>query len=120
MALEKLTLENVGNVDPAIVLDWTKKIAAAVQDCYDRPGLKKARKVILEMEVAPVISDGRCECVEARFTLIAKAPAAQTRDYQLTASPNGAILVNPASPGNIRQRTLDEIDPGTGEVRGGS
>jgi hypothetical protein len=117
--LVKMRFEDLRQVAPDMVAEFENAMDAAVKDCYGRPSPVKSRKIVFEMEVEPVLSDGKCDCVASSFTVTSKLPASQSRVYQMVASPNGAILVNPASPSNVRQGTLDQVDPDTGELRPG-
>lgn len=80
-----------------------------VKDCMDRPDDKTARKVQLTIDVVPDTSDGVCDMVQASFTVKSSVPARKSRVYQLSAHASGAVLVNPESPEDIGQGTLDEV-----------
>jgi hypothetical protein len=41
-------------------------------------------------------------------TIRAKVPTRRSRKYQLAAHANGALLVNPDSPDDVSQMTIDE------------
>lgn len=110
MAKIQLSLSNLKELGNG-VLDaaFRKDLEFCVRDCVDRPGDKRPRKVALIMTIEPEEEDGVCDTVAAEFEVRASIPTRRSRKYSLQAKPNGTLLVNPESPDDIRQGTLDEV-----------
>jgi hypothetical protein len=92
MALKKLTVETLHELDfGSIGIAFEKHLARVVQDCIDRPGDKRARTVLLEMKVVPVVeirgSTIDCEGAKGTFKLKSKVPSVMTAVWYSTRSP---------------------------------
>lgn len=115
MSFENLSLTNLN------LLDYGKCNAAfqrllkqAVQDCDDRPALKKKRKITLTLELEPVMSiSGNtidCESVKGSFQLKISLPNMQTDTIDFGIRNNGDLYFNPDAPENHNQHSMDEVD----------
>lgn len=59
MAVQQLTLESVIALDGGRVpVAFNQAVARAVRDLEDRPNDDKARKITLELSLAPICDDG--------------------------------------------------------------
>jgi hypothetical protein len=107
----KVSLDSLG------LLDEGKGAAAfqalldrAADDCDDRPGEPKPRKVTLEIEMVPVL-EADLQCTEVKAVVKAKltVPQFSTKEYSfaLRKTNKGSILVfSEDSPSNVNQGTL--------------
>lgn len=92
---------------------WNQAVQRCAADCEDRPALKKARKVTLELELIPVFSqDGHVlDSIDASFKVKDSAPLRETKKYNLALRKKAGkhqLVFNDMSDDNIHQRTIDE------------
>lgn len=107
--------QNLSDIDGGqIAAEFNDLMKKAVRDCIDRPGLSKARRVTLNVTIEPddinAASSGRGvgDTVQIGFEVTSKIPAMKGKFFQTQIYGNGDIVVNPASPDDVHQRTLDE------------
>lgn len=128
MDLQRLSLETMKNLDAGKAMEaFQIGIERATQDCVDRPGDKRSRKVILQFTLDPVqVVNGNtidCESVKGAFQCRTKIPDWETQEVdfgvQQTREENGArhahLVFNPDSPRDYRQRTMlpnEDGEPG--------
>ena len=107
----KLGLSTLKELDMGkITAAFDHELKHVVKDCIDRPGDNRDRVVELQMRVVPDCDgSGIAETVTAEFSIKSKVPPRQSKKYQLQASANGVVTVNPESPENVHQGTLDEV-----------
>lgn len=91
-----------------IAAAFNKELGRVVEDCVRRPDNKTPRTVTLQVKVAPDGSDGVCDRTMIEFTTHSKLPPRTSRAYQTETDGKGKLLVNPESPDDIKQMTLDE------------
>ena len=113
MGLERLSLETIKDLDSGIAMQtFQQAVQRAVRDCIDRPGDKRARKVILQLAVTPVpIIEGNtidCDGAKGIFMCRVKIPDWETRQVDFGVQQSGDLIFNPDSPNNHRQTTLLE------------
>lgn len=116
MPLQKLTLENLRNLSSGVVAGaFDRELERVMEDCFDRPALKVARKLTLSFSVVPVTDDGKvCQFANVEIKVAASLPPQKSIPFQMQATPRG-LLVNPASPDDARQATLNDLPkPGNG------
>jgi hypothetical protein len=111
MALKKLTVETLHELDfGSIGIAFQKHLARVVQDCIDRPGDKRARTVLLEMKVVPVVeirgSTIDCEGAKGTFKLKSKVPDHETQELDFAVRHDGSLVFNEESPRNHRQGVM--------------
>lgn len=111
LSLATLGQLDLGKIDAA----FAAELRHVVKDCIDRPHEESARKVVLELAVTPRASDGVCSVVDGEFTLKSTVPPRRTRPYEMAVHASGQLLVNPESPDDIRQGTLDEVGGSEGD-----
>ena len=109
--LQKLTIKTLPNVDfGKAALAFQRHLERAVQDCDDRPGVKKARKVSIQLSITPVPEvDGNtinCYAAKGVLTVTSKIPNHETQEIDFGVRANGDLVFNPESPGNHRQATM--------------
>lgn len=104
-----LTLEQLAKIDNGkVAAVFQQELRRVVNDCVDRPTDNKPRKVNMTVSVAPQESDGVCATVEMEVVVKSSVPDRRTRPYQLEVHARGDVMLNDASPDDVRQRTLDE------------
>lgn len=108
--LVKFNLESLAQIDGrrvAIAFDNALKRIAA--DCEDRPADKKARKVILQVEIVPVcdIESGICDSVETIVQIKDSVPTRKTAPYDFVLKKGGFMAFNEDSLSNAKQATFD-------------
>lgn len=80
----ELTLSNLKDLDQGKVpIMFGLELKKALQDCLNRPSLKKARKVTLELEITPVANEGECEKVLIGFDVKSRIPPRRTEAVPL-------------------------------------
>lgn len=107
MALEKFDLATLATIDQGRLKEaFDQAFARLVEDCKDRPELKKARKLTLTVEVEPRTEQGSLDSVDVSFAFKEVIPNRESRTYNMTAG-RGGVLWNELSPDEVRQKTLD-------------
>jgi len=113
MALKRLDLETLREIDSGMVMElFHAALEHAVKDCMERPADKRARKVVLQLTLAPVVSiQGNtidCDGVRGAFQCRAKLPDMETKVYDFGVQQGGKLVFNEDSLTNHRQSTLLE------------
>jgi hypothetical protein len=101
MSLEKFTFAALAKLDGGrVAKSVDQAILRAVADCNDRPGLDKARRVTLEIDIEPVM-EGSLHDIALTFRVGEKAP------------PRGsaAVVMRPAADGTLMFQDLSLEDP---------
>lgn len=110
MARKQFTIQEVAELDDGrIALMINKNLRIATEDCSNRPGVKKARKVAVVFEITPVIDEsGMCTEVDIEFVSASSLPKSRSKTVNMAVQPKGELLFNPASEDDVHQHTLDE------------
>lgn len=124
MPFVQLTLSSLKDLDDGRVSKaFDHEIKRAVQDCIDRPGDKKARTVMIELELTPVVStEGgilETEGCKGEFTIRSKVPSRKSKTYEFKANKQGHLSYSSNSPEAADQTTFDDVNPKTGKVERG-
>jgi hypothetical protein len=110
MPLQKLSLENLKDLDAGGVLAIDGLITRVANDVMDRPFDATARVVTIQLKFEPVVEqDGRCDEVKIQVIGKAAVPDYKTKLRSLGArktQAGGMFVFNPDSPDNVNQRTL--------------
>ena len=111
----EFSLANLQALDNGRVVEaFNQAVKRVVGDCQDRPALKKARKVTLEMEVVPVFAQdgaGGLDSIKAVFKVTDTAPKRESKEYSFgchTRKGKPELVFNDLSDDNVHQRTIDE------------
>lgn len=110
MPLKKFGLDTLkdleaGKAHQAFNLHMTR----AAQDCFDRPGDDKARTVIMQVDIKPVLDDdGSCSEVKAQIQVRSKVPTHRTRVYSFGLHSHGHLSFNEDDPMDISAPTMFE------------
>lgn len=108
MSKENFSLQTIPLIDNGVIAhEFNQKLEIMRQDLIDRPNLNKDRKIVLEIKMRPAQHAGWA--AETQFNIKHSIPAAKSRVYEVGTERRG-MSINPASPGNIKQGTLDELD----------
>lgn len=112
------SLNKLGQLDGGRVAEaFAQAMKRVVLDCEDRPGDDKARKVILQGEITPIVGQGGvCEGVNIEFQIQDKLPTRKSRSYAMGVKSGGKIFFSTGDPLNVDQFTFDEVNPETGRV----
>ena len=110
MAVKHLNFEALSEIDDGRIKEaWEQAAKRARDDCADRPGVLKARKVTLTMTLTPVsASDGSLDTVDVQFEIDDSLPKRISAAYNMKAV-RGGLLFNDLSPDDIKQGTLDDV-----------
>ncbi|MEW4569335.1 hypothetical protein AB1L88_15830 [Tautonia sp. JC769] len=110
MPLHQLSLETLHTLDLGKVNEAFKtQLARVVQDCLDRPGEQKARKVTLEVTVTPILDpDGDCTDARVQMQVVASTPKLRTREYSMGIRRGGGLVFNEDDPADITRPTMFE------------
>lgn len=121
MARVKVGLANLDDIDGGqIRAEFDAELRRVVKDCLDRPNLQKARKVTLTAIVEPdgSVGSNQAQITDSAFIgfeVKSTVPNLRGKNFQVQVHGNGNIMVNPASPDDVRQGTLDEINDGSNQ-----
>jgi hypothetical protein len=112
MAIKQVTFADLVAMDDgvlAVAIDAALRRAA--EDCEDRPGVKRARKITLNLEVLPVLDeDGIAEEVKYSFVMNERLPNRSSKEYTFGLRKNGVMSYNPEALDNHNQHTFDFED----------
>jgi len=105
--LAGLSLNTLATLEPRIETVFQRHLANIAQDCMNRPGEKTSRKIILEMEITPVMDPDTNDCDYCKITVKAKSkvPVHQTKAFQLSPNKTG-FQFNSEVPENLKQPGL--------------
>lgn len=109
MGLEKLTLASLDVIDGGRLREaFEAALKVARLDCYDRPRLDSARKVLLSISLTPVArQDGTLSSIEVQFEVDNKTPKKVSPSFDMLPE-QGGLFFNEMSPDDVRQGTLDQ------------
>lgn len=97
MATEQLKFETIEKVHGGqVAADFNRRLDEAVADCMRRPGIDKARTIILTVKLKPELDDdGTCSGCEPEFSISGKSPGYTTITEKMTPrkSRTGGMLV---------------------------
>jgi hypothetical protein len=111
MKRELKSLADVADLDQGAVGEQFKvDLAAVMADVCDRPALKRARKITVELEIEPVAgADGTLRDLNVAVSLKTTAPVSRSQTVSMKwAAKKSALVYNDEAPENADQRTLDE------------
>jgi len=111
MGLEILDMGALSTIDAGrLRVAWEQAMDRMRRDCYDRPGLEKARKVTLTMTMTPIPEqDGSMRNMDVQFEVSETSPKRESPVYSMKAE-RGGLFFNDLSKENPNQRTLDDIN----------
>jgi len=116
MGLEVFTYDSIGKMDDGRIRTALEMaLQRCIDDCRDRPGLKTARKLTLQLSLVPVMDDQNgLDSVDMGFVIHETAPKRKTKTFNMRAA-SEKLLFNEVSPDDARQRTIDELAQSRGE-----
>lgn len=119
MAKQEFTLEALKDFDNGEVwIALAEEIRTVVADCQTRPSVGDARKVSLTIEVKPIPSNDRSQCLEVALSFSMKntTPARKSRTYILDHQKGGKLVYSVNNPTDHKQGHIDdEIDRNKGK-----
>ncbi len=112
MTVEKFDLSSLVTIDEGRVRDlFEQALKRCRDDCHERPGVSKARKVTLSATLTPVCSpEGAMGSCDVQFEVDDSLPKRVSPCYNMKAA-RGGLLFNEMSPDDINQGTLDDFGP---------
>jgi len=111
MAMRDLSLGSIQHVAGGTVdATFQQQLKRVIEDCGDRPGEKKARQVILIVNVTPImLQDGAAYDVSTDYEIKSTIPTFISRPVECRVKTGGRAIFNDLSEGNVDQMTIDEI-----------
>lgn len=111
MGLERLTIDALARIDfGSVAAAFKTHVERLVRDCVDRPGVKNARKVALELKLTPVaeVRGNTIDCGGAKgvFRIKSSIPDHETQAVDFGVRHDGSLVFNEDSPRDHRQSTL--------------
>jgi len=108
--LTELNLQSLASIDEGRVdKAFARHLKRAIQDCEDRPGDKKPRKITVTALVSPImLQDGAVSNVSVECEISSTVPKHVSRLVECTVKHGGRALFNDLSEDDIKQRTIDE------------
>lgn len=121
MAVEKFDLGSLTTIDGGRIREaFEQALKRCRDDCHDRPGVAKARKITLSATLAPVCApDGSMDSCDVQFEIDDSLPKRVSPTYNMKAA-RGGLLFNELSREDIRQGTLDDVPGPTTAEEGGA
>lgn len=110
MAYEKFDPQSLLELDGGRIREaMCQALARCEADMHDRPGVKGARKLTLEITFKPVMGeDGDLDGADVTCQVKESIPRRSSRAYAMRADKRGGLFFNEHAPENPNQRTLDE------------
>lgn len=107
--LKGLTLEGISKIDGGRFAEaFQRHLLRVGQDCYDRPGDSKERKVSLSVSVKPKLDqDGMCESVDLQLETTSTVPKHRSKKFDMGLKPNGNVLYQEDNLENHGQEMID-------------
>lgn len=111
MAIKEMQLQTIIALDDGRIVEaWNQALKRVVSDCHDRPGCKDSRKITLQLDIEPLVSeDGDLDTVRGQFQIKDSLPVRKTKKYDFEPRRNGSLAFNDLSDDNVHQRTIDEV-----------
>jgi len=107
--LHELTLESLAKLDGGRVgTAFQLSLKRAIQDCEDRPGVKKPREIVIKLGILPVAAadDAICDEVAWQAHITDTVPKRQTRVYSARVRAGGKAAFNDESLDDVNQMSL--------------
>jgi hypothetical protein len=104
-----LKIETLGKADPEQVLMLNAQIRQMIDDCYDRSSLEKARTLTITISTVPK-EHGGTVYIDSEISGKLSLPANPGRVIQGKYAGPGTLVFNPASPDQVDQATLDQVE----------
>lgn len=108
--LKQFKIQQVGELDNGRVAGFINKaIRTCAEDATTRPGIDKPRRVMVAIDITPVIDEhGAATEIDMDFEIGTKLPRSRTKTVNMKAQNDGALLFNDLSQDDVRQTTIDE------------
>lgn len=105
---QQLSLEAIAELDDGRISEAiAQAIKRAAQDCDDRPGDDRPRKIIMEIAFSPVLSqDGMCDSVKSQIQIKETVPTRKSKVMDFGLRKGGMFVFQPLSLDDHRQSTF--------------
>lgn len=119
-----LTLQNVGELDQGRVAQaFNQALRLAALDVLDRPADKSKRKIQLQIELKPKLTDDTAvlDTIHVDWLIKTAMPQRRSATYPMLATTDGRLHFQVNSPFDPRQQSFgferpEQVDHSTGEV----
>lgn len=110
--LKKLTLESLAEIDGGrLKIAFEQALKRIIEDCEDRPGVKKARTLNLQLDVLPAPdATGVCDDAKVQATITDNVPKRKTKIWDMSLRKGGHLLFRPDSLDDVEQQAMDFDD----------
>lgn len=100
MPQELLSLSTLHEVeDGELATEFDGLLRNLVRDCLAKPGVKKARKLVVTLEIWPVLaSDGTCDQIDIVPVVKATVPNRSLAAHRMSTTRNGGARFMPSNP----------------------
>jgi len=107
--LQNLKLDKLASIDGGRFAEaFNRHLMRCGEDCYDRPGDSKARKVTLTVEITPKLDqNGMCEGCDVQMDAKTAVPPHRSKVFDMRLKPNGELYYRQDSLDNADQHTMD-------------
>lgn len=111
MPVQNLSMENLGDIDDgSVAVAINQALRAAVNDCQDRPSLKKARKITLEISITPVMDKRDFHQARVEFTIKQTVPSKGLEVVMRPTTRGDGLEFHPTFSDNPDQLEITELD----------
>lgn len=110
MALKEFTAQSITEIDDGRIAEAIQiELNKAREDCQDRPLVRKARKVNLQILLTPSPDDhGDVEGLKIGFKVNSVMPPKESREISVGFQGINRMIWNDMAPDNVNQRTIDQ------------
>lgn len=110
--LQQLSLSQIAEIDDGRIAEaFAQAVKRAAQDCDDRPGDDRPRKITLEIAFSPVLAEnGLCDSVKSQIQIKDTIPTRKSRVYDFGLRKGGLFVYQPMALDNHRQNTMFNDD----------
>lgn len=107
---QMLSMKSLSEIDNGRLREaFDQALRRAHADCKDRPSVKGARKISLQLSISPVVDvdTGDLDSCDVGFKIKEAVPERGTRAYNMVSDSEGLVF-NDLARTNARQQTLDD------------
>ena len=108
MGRRELKLSTLEDLDGGRVTEaWQQAVKRVIEDCRDRPGVNKPRKILIEMSVTPVVDEaGEFDNVNTQFQIKDTTPDRKSKKYSMDWTRGNQLVFDDMSTEDINQNSL--------------
>lgn len=112
MAIKQFTAQSITEIEDGRIAEAIQQeMNKALEDCRDRPLVKKPRTINLKILMTPAPDDrGDVEGLKIGFKINSVMPPKESRELSVGLKHDGRMFWNDMAPDNHNQRTIDESE----------